>query len=248
MSTAERTLPNEYDLFFVEDSFGSTPFQVARAGITSSFLRTIVNTCSKMLAGDGSLMPQQVAGKVFGRLLKPGRISLSTQPLSPALQGYFDYCIERLFARAEYRVLAEALGRACGELTWFRAPAGPFASMNFEGSNSHAILIGPGGLEERTDARIGIAMLTPYMRMPDHKLDCPRAYLALTDFEFSTESTGWTRAETGTVCFAPAGELVAYRCTTAPLLTMWCDVPLPAHSPRGNYERSTGRTARKHGV
>lgn len=249
MSTPERPLPNEYDLFFVEDSFGSVPFEVARPSIRSSALQTVVNeTCSKILAYDGSLMSQQVAGRVFGKLLKPGRISLNTQPLSSALQGCFDYSLERLHRRPRYRDLAEALRRVCGGLTWFREPAGPFASMNFEKSNSHAVVVGPGGLEERADARIGIAMLAPYMRMPDHKLDCPRAYLALTDFEFSTESTGWMRVEAGTVCFAPASELVAYRCTATPLLTIWCDIPTPAHSTRGHYERSTGRTARKHGI
>lgn len=226
MSTAEIATSSDVDLFFVGDRLGRALFENSRTSARPSSLQSIISeSCTKMFVADAPFMPQCLAGKVFGKLLRPGRTGLSAQPLQPNLQGCFDFCLESLRKHDGYRDLAEGLRRVSGQLAWASAPSGPFSSMSFENSNSHAVIVGPGGREDRADARIGITILSRYARMPDHRLQSPRAYLALTPFEFSTESTGWVKAQVGSVCFAPADEIVAYRCTTTPLLMIWCDVP-----------------------
>lgn len=230
MSTAEKTASSDVGFFFAGDRLDRTPFKSARTVTRPSSLQSIINvSCTKMLAADVALVAQHLAGKVFGKLLRTGQTSLAAQPLRPPLQGCFDFCTKALRRYDGYCELAESLQRACDCFFWEKSPSGPFASKNFDSANAHAVIVGPGGAEERADARIGITILTPYTRMPDHRLSCPRAYLALSAFEFSTESTGWTCAQVGTVCFAPAGEIVAYRCTTTPLLMIWCDIPCPGN-------------------
>lgn len=212
------------------------PVVVGRSGVASSpFGRAearpkalqllLSDAFSKMTGPSVELMPQSLAGKAFGKLLRPGRISGESRYLKPALQGCLDLCTETLRREDSLRELAVSLRQVCGHLAWTPAPSGAFASINIESSNSQALIIGPGGLEDRADVRIGITILAPYARMPDHRLVCPRAYLSLSNSEFSVESTGWVRTIPGTVCFAPANEIVAFRSTAAPLLMIWCDIP-----------------------
>lgn len=228
MSTAEKPASSDVGFFFAGDRLDRTPFKSARPVTRPSSLQSIINVSyAKMLAADVALVAQHLAGKVFGKLLKAGQASLAAQPLQSPLQECFDFCTKALRRYDGYRELAENLHCSCECFFWEKSPSGPFASKNFDSSNAHAVIVGPGGAEERADARIGITILKPYTRMPDHRLSCPRTYLALSAFEFSTESVGWTRAQVGTVCFAPAGEIVAYRCTMTPLLMIWCDIPCP---------------------
>jgi hypothetical protein len=205
---------------------GAKSLRTGYAGIRPNALQFIVNEAFiKMLADDVALMPQRLAGKVFGKVLKPGRLATRSHALQPSLQNHFDECTEALWRRRDYRELATGLRQVCSQLVWTKASSGAFASINFENSNSHSVIIGPNGLEEWEDARIGITMLAPYARMPDHCIPCPRTYLALSDAEFSTEDRGWVRTAPGTVCFSAADETAAYRSTAAPLLMIWCDVP-----------------------
>jgi hypothetical protein len=202
----------------------SSPF--GHMGTRPKALQTLLSeSFAKMVAPNVELMPQRLAGKVFGRLVKPGRISGESQNLAPDIQSCFDVCTEPLRRDNAFRELALSLRQICSHLVWMQASTGSFASINFESSNSQSLIIGPGGLEERADVRVGITILMPYTRMPDLILSCPRTYLSLSNAEFSAEPSGWVRTHPGTVCFAPADELVAFRSTAAPLLMVWCDIP-----------------------
>lgn len=191
MYTAERTSLSDANLFFVADALGRAPFDVGRTGIRLPSVQAIISeSCTKMLDDSVPLMLQRLAGKVFAKLIKAGHTGLRAHPLQPSLQSCFDVCTEKLRCRREYHDLAKGLRQACGELAWTKVSSGPYGSMNFGKSNAHAVIVGPGGVEDRADARIGVTTLGPYTRMPDHRLQCSRAYLGLTDFEFSTEDAG----------------------------------------------------------
>lgn len=104
-----------------------------------------------------------------------------------------------------------------------KARLGPFASLDFERSHAHAVIVGPGGIEERNDVRIGLTALAPYTRFPDHTQYQARAFLALSSMDFCSESDSWKKLGIGDVSYSGAGELVALLCTTKPLLMLWCN-------------------------
>jgi hypothetical protein len=66
-----------------------------------------------------------------------------------------------------FKGLADSLG-PISRLDWYKGRGGAFESVNFHKNHSHALLIGPGGLEYRTDLRMWMTVLGPYTRFPDH--------------------------------------------------------------------------------
>jgi len=103
-------------------------------------------------------------------------------------------------------------------------PAGPFASMNIETAHAHAIIAGASGLEEREDVTLGLTIMEPYSRFPDHIQYRARVFLALSDCEFLCDERGWQTATPGSAFYNEAGHTVAMRCTSRPLLAAWCQM------------------------
>ncbi|WP_158704443.1 dimethylsulfonioproprionate lyase family protein [Rhizobium sp. NXC24] len=107
------------------------------------------------------------------------------------------------------------------DLDWYRGQSGAYASVNFADGHAHAILVGPGGLEERSDVRMGVTLLAPYTRFPDHWLTYSRVILPISQGEFRIETGEWQRVEPGSLQFHPTGHPIAIRCTSKPFLALW---------------------------
>ncbi|MGO6882995.1 dimethylsulfonioproprionate lyase family protein [Rhizobium ruizarguesonis] len=177
-----------------------------------------------MLKPDAPIMPKRLAGKVFEKLIRPGRFPPFEKREAPENHRLLQFATESLGPQdPASRGLTAAFVQLADNLTWARSKAGPFASRNFENSHAHAVLFGPGGIEERNDVRIGVTILAPYTRFPDHTQYQPRAFLALSPMEFCTESDSWKRLHAGEIAYSGAGEVVAMRCTAKPLLMLWCN-------------------------
>lgn len=58
------------------------------------------------------------------------------------------------------------------------------ASDNFVDGHANAMIIGPGGLEERSDLWIGVTLMAPHVRYPDHDHAPEEVYLVLSEGEF----------------------------------------------------------------
>ena len=75
-------------------------------------------------------------------------------------------------ARASSTVLAriaaafEAIEPSLG---WRQRNGGPHASANLMDGHANAMVVGPGGLEERADAWVGVSLLASHVRYPDHR-------------------------------------------------------------------------------
>ncbi|WP_458574514.1 dimethylsulfonioproprionate lyase family protein [Ensifer sp. Root423] len=65
--------------------------------------------------------------------------------------------------------LAKTISSIAPDLGWYRSRTGPFASINFVRGHAHALIVGPGGMEERDDVHIGATVMAPYGRYPDHR-------------------------------------------------------------------------------
>jgi len=181
--------------------------------------------CTLMLSSDVSLMPKRLAGKVFEKLIRPGRFTSTESEQHSLGDKLFTQALLPLSKQgAPFAALSNALSHLASSLVWTHSQSGPFASKNFENSHAHAVIVGPGGLEERSDVRIGVTVLAPYTRFPDHTQYQGRAFLALSTMEFVTGSENWVKLSLGGVAYSGAGEVTAVRCTTKPLLMLWCNI------------------------
>ncbi|MBX5151144.1 hypothetical protein HJB78_09080 [Rhizobium lentis] len=177
-----------------------------------------------MLSAEAPAVASFVAGKVLQRLLKTGKVRPEGDPL-PGVPGGLDDAIGHLAKSGrKYEAIAGQFKSLADKLLWRRGRTGPFASLNFGNTHSHAVLIGPGGLEERADLRVGVIYMDRYTRFPDHVQTQPRAFILLSPGEICLDDSQWFSAATGTVFANDAGQSFAIRCTAQPLLAVWCQV------------------------
>ncbi|MBB4195927.1 hypothetical protein GGE45_005989 [Rhizobium aethiopicum] len=177
-----------------------------------------------MLSADAPAVASFVAGKVLQRLLKTGKVRPEGDPL-PGVPGGLDDAIGELAKSGrKYEAIAGQFKSLADKLLWRRGRTGPFASLNFGNTHSHAVLVGPGGLEERADLRVGVIYMDRYTRFPDHVQTQPRAFILLSPGEICLGDSQWFSAATGTVFANDAGQSFAIRCTAQPLLAVWCQV------------------------
>ncbi|MGH0237094.1 dimethylsulfonioproprionate lyase family protein [Sinorhizobium meliloti] len=123
---------------------------------------------------------------------------------------------------ADGRLISCGLASLAADLDWYQGSSGLYASANFGQSHAHAILAGPGGLEERSDVCLGVSIMAPYTRFPDHEEITPRVVLALSKGEFRSDSGEWCKQGIGSLICNSAGCKFAMRCTSQPLLILWC--------------------------
>ncbi|ANK95358.1 MULTISPECIES: dimethylsulfonioproprionate lyase family protein [Rhizobium] len=177
-----------------------------------------------MLSAEAPAVASFVAGKVLQKLLKTGKVRPEGGPLLGVPEG-LDGAISHLAKSGrKFEAIAGQFKSLADKLLWRRGRTGPFASLNFGNTHSHAVLVGPGGLEERADLRVGVIYMDRYTRFPDHVQTQPRAFILLSPGEICLGDSQWFSAATGTVFANDAGQSFAIRCTAQPLLAVWCQV------------------------
>jgi len=118
-------------------------------------------------------------------------------------------------------------------LTWRRRQdTSGTASGNFEDGHANAMIIGPGGLEERDDVWFGATLMAPNMRYPDHDHAPEEVYLVMTAGEFQHGDSAWFSPGIGGSFYNPPGIRHAMRSTDQPLFAFW--VLLPKRSDGSN--------------
>ena len=188
-------------------------------------LETFLNLLARaMLHPSASTMASFVAGKVFQKLERTGTLRDKRLPDMGIPSGLEAALQNAIAARDIYAEVAQSVWRLAESLVWIRGRSGPFASLNFERAHAHSVIVGPGGLEDRADIRVGLTYMEPYSRFPDHVQRFSRAFLLLSPCELSIAGESWFSTGIGGVFAAEAGQSFAMRCTTTPLLAVWCHV------------------------
>ena len=91
----------------------------------------------------------------------------------------------------------------------------------FYDSHANAMLIGPGGIEERSDVWVGVTVMTPRLVYPDHDHPPEEVYIAMSPGEWWNTEMDWTEPGPGGVIYNPPGILHAMRSHAQPLLALW---------------------------
>ncbi len=107
-------------------------------------------------------------------------------------------------------------------LEWSRRPkSNATASDNFAEGHANAMIIGPGGFEDRTDVWVGVSLLAPRVRYPDHDHAPEEVYLVLSEGEFRHGESSWFSPGIGGSFYNEPGIRHAMRSGSAPLLAFW---------------------------
>jgi hypothetical protein len=122
--------------------------------------------------------------------------------------------------------VAQTFARLEPSLAWGRRSAGgPFASENFADGHANAMVVGPGGFEDRDDVWVGVSLLAPGTRYPDHKHSPEEVYLVLSPGDFRQGSAPWFAPGIGGTLYNEPNIVHAMRSGSAPLFALWCLLP-----------------------
>jgi len=127
-------------------------------------------------------------------------------------------------AGGSLETLANRVGDIDPLLNWrVRSSGEPTASASYADGHANAMIVGPGGVEERTDVWIGLSLLAPDVRYPDHRHPPEEAYLVLSEGQFRHGERAWFTPGVGGTLYNDPGIVHAMRSTsTEPLLALWC--------------------------
>jgi hypothetical protein len=107
-------------------------------------------------------------------------------------------------------------------LVWRRrSSSDSTASDNYGDGHANAMIIGPGGLEDRQDVWLGASLLAPNVRYPDHNHPPEEVYLVLSEGEFRQGEGGWFSPGMGGSFYNPHGIKHAMRSGEVPLFAFW---------------------------
>ncbi len=119
--------------------------------------------------------------------------------------------------------VAGSLRALAPQLRWSERPGpAPGANDLFAGGHANAMVIGPEGIENRRDLWIGISLLAPGVRYPDHDHAPPEVYLVLTPGRFMHGSKDWFSPGVGGSFYNPPGIMHAMAAEAGqPLVALW---------------------------
>ena len=120
------------------------------------------------------------------------------------------------------RLLMEKFGELEPHLVWYqREGSWEGASENFADNHANAILVGPKGLEQREDVWIGVTLVGPNVRYPDHRHTPEETYLVLSEGDFCQGRNDWTYVSTGETFYNPYNIVHSMRSKARPLFVFW---------------------------
>ncbi len=111
--------------------------------------------------------------------------------------------------------LAAALSDLSPRLQWKRRDGSPPDGTSFHDGHANALVAGPGGLEEREDVWVGISLLAPHVRYPDHRHHPEEVYVSLAGGAWWNANMEWTTPGPGGLIYNEPNILHAMRTESA---------------------------------
>jgi hypothetical protein len=165
----------------------------------------------------------RVAREIFGALKKaeaPGT-NVPNPPL-PA-QQYLAWALD--IARKDTKDLAavaDAFDDMEPGLGWYRRKGAEEAGQEFADGHANTIIIGPSGLERRSDVQIGVSLVAPNIQYADHHHPPAEIYLAMTPGAWRQERLPWIEPGVGGIVYNRPDVVHAMKSGNEPLFAVWC--------------------------
>jgi len=126
------------------------------------------------------------------------------------------------FEEPDLRRVIKAFGDIEPRLEWrLRGGDMSTASENINEGHANAMIVGPGGIERRSDVWLGVSLMAPHVRYPDHNHPPEETYLVLSEGEFRHGDSGWFAPGVGGTLYNEPGISHAMRTGDKPLFAMW---------------------------
>ncbi|MEO5614264.1 MAG: dimethylsulfonioproprionate lyase family protein [Cypionkella sp.] len=117
--------------------------------------------------------------------------------------------------------LAQSFANLAPELRWQRRASADPSDVAFWNGHANALILGPGGMEERDDVWLGVTVMAPGTLYPDHSHPPAEVYLPLSAGEWWNAGMDWTDPGTAGFIYNPSGILHAMRAGQVPFLALW---------------------------
>ncbi|MGH6855075.1 MAG: dimethylsulfonioproprionate lyase family protein [Aestuariivirga sp.] len=118
--------------------------------------------------------------------------------------------------------LSLALAKLASDLVWRRRKGAETESRNFFDGHANAVVVGPDGLEMRKDVLLGISLMAPKVRYPDHRHPPEEVYVSLAGGAWWKEGKDWHWPGSGGLIYNEPNVLHAMKTDEDPLLAIWC--------------------------
>ena len=195
-----------------------------------NFLSTL-HQAVKLQAAD-SPQVQAVTGRIMDALEAPEPVS-GQLPRSLPVCTLIDEVCDELSVAAGKRDLptsidgsvarhAQAMQALTQSLVWWRRPNADSANEPFASGHANAMLVGPRGLEQRSDVWVGVTVMAPNIEYPVHRHAPEEVYLVLSEGQWLQGESEWQEPGIGGVVHNPSNVLHAMRSGAGPLLATWC--------------------------
>lgn len=159
------------------------------------------------------------ADEAFKRLATPGAAGTPDRKTQPACAALADAYAEAETAPAAE--LAAAFRAIEPNLAWHVRLDRGSPDADFASAHANAVIVGDGGLEARSDVRIGASLLAPETDYPDHRHPPEEVYVALTGGSWRQELGPWVEPGAGGTFHNTPNILHGMRSGPRPLLAIW---------------------------
>jgi hypothetical protein len=164
--------------------------------------------------------------RIFARLQVPAAAGTTPAKRLPVCERFLEPALEGAVAEAGLAILLDAFRSIEPSLAWRpRLNYDGSASANFPTGHANAMIVGPDGVENRTDLWLGVSLLAPHVRYPDHRHPPEETYLVLSEGEFQHGDSDWFAPGIGGSFYNPPGIRHAMRSGEKPLLALWALLP-----------------------
>lgn len=185
-------------------------------------LQVILDRADRAIRRHNNPAAQRASHLVFERLAREVGDTVSrTGERIPVCRYVEAACAGMAAADSPLPEIANAFTTLEPRLNWGRRKGASPQNQQFYDGHANAMLIGPGGIEQREDVMVGVSLMAPNTLYPDHNHPPEEVYLAFTDGEWWNADMAWTRPGPGGIIYNPPGILHAMRSGDRPFLALW---------------------------
>jgi quercetin dioxygenase-like cupin family protein len=170
-------------------------------------------------SSDGRL--RSAADRIFGALQTPaeaGHAELAQLPVCSNLPPALELARRQPGAVG---ALTEAFAAISPRLNWQVRAGAEIHGEQFMNSHANATIVGAEGIEIRRDVRVGVSLMAPHTRYPDHRHPPEEIYAVLSEGEWRQADNPWHAPGIGGLVYNPPNIVHAMRSTEQPLLAIW---------------------------
>jgi Dimethlysulfonioproprionate lyase len=171
------------------------------------------------------------AERIFTALQAPSTQGSQPEPARLPVCRHLETALEHVRLQpGPITALADAFAAIEPQLGWKIRPGADKLGEPFLNSHANATITGAQGLEIRSDVWIGVSLLAPHTRYPDHRHPPEEVYIVLSDGQWRQESGPWHEPGIGGLVYNPPNIVHAMRSEERPLLALWFLWTAPTNS------------------